>query len=377
MNNVNSDGDRISNQNKKDGAHGIVSGTDVGELKGNNSSLNMEEKNPQNDRKQEERNETHLPPDQGLTDKNVSSCSNLDVCNVLSEQKEMEAVVENSRSKRDFKVLQPYIQHTKEKGAIPKKGLDKFMHKTEMVPMIRNPTSKMIVDTKPDEYEIQSNLQSPRGSVDNMVDIFIRNKTKEEKKKVIKVVMTYISASLNTNGGIVKLNNRHWEKATGKDLDEWYGDVEKQLFSDSPKFIKFEGKYNMEILCLRIKPLHHRIFSVDTYLYFPRNTDIVEAKYAQAIDILLIRDKSGSLSELPAVEGDFDCDQTHLTLSENDQIQFKEITSKNIPGTFSSMINRYISAFSNHKGGRIIFGIEDKKFKVVGVELTEEDKQSI
>ncbi|VDI34116.1 Hypothetical predicted protein, partial [Mytilus galloprovincialis] len=343
MNNVNSDGDRISNQNKKDGAHGIVSGTDVGELKGNNSSLNMEEKNPQNDRKQEERNETHLPPDQGLTDKNVSSCSNLDVCNVLSEQKEMEAVVENSRSKRDFKVLQPYIQHTKEKGAIPKKGLDKFMHKT----------------------------------VDNMVDIFIRNKTKEEKKKVIKVVMTYISASLNTNGGIVKLNNRHWEKATGKDLDEWYGDVEKQLFSDSPKFIKFEGKYNMEILCLRIKPLHHRIFSVDTYLYFPRNTDIVEAKYAQAIDILLIRDKSGSLSELPAVEGDFDCDQTHLTLSENDQIQFKEITSKNIPGTFSSMINRYISAFSNHKGGRIIFGIEDKKFKVVGVELTEEDKQSI
>lgn len=34
MNDVNSDGDRISNQNQKDGAHGIVSGIDVGELKG-------------------------------------------------------------------------------------------------------------------------------------------------------------------------------------------------------------------------------------------------------------------------------------------------------------------------------------------------------
>lgn len=213
-------------------------------------------------------------------------------------------------------------------------------------------------------------------NIDEEVDIFIRNKNKEDKKKVIKVVMKYISACLNTDGGIVKLNNRHFHKASGKDLDEWYGDIEKQLFNDSTKFITFEGKYYTEILYLHIKPLHY-IFSVDTYLYFPRNTDIVEAKYEQAIDILRISDKSGSLTELQAVEGDFECDKTHSTLSENDQIQFKEITSKNIPGTFSSMINKYISAFSNHKGGRIIFGIEDKKFKVVGVELTEEDKKSI
>lgn len=188
--------------------------------------------------------------------------------------------------------------------------------------------------------------------------------------------MRYISACLNTNGGIVKLYNHHWESATGKDLDEWYGDVEKKLFSDSTKFIEFEGRYNEKILYLRIKPLHY-IFSVDTYLYFPRNSNIVEARYPQTIDILLPSDKSGSLSELPDVKEVFEYQKTLLTLTENDQIQFKEIKSENIPSTFSSMINQYISAFSNHKGGRIFFGIEDKTFKVVGVELTEKDKQSI
>ncbi|CAC5402562.1 unnamed protein product [Mytilus coruscus] len=173
--------------------------------------------------------------------------------------------------------------------------------------------------------------------------------------------MKYISACLNTNGGIVKLKNRHWDKATGKDFDEWYGDVEKHLFSDSTKFIELQGKYNHEILYLQIKPLIY-VFSVNTYLYFPRNTDIVEVGYTQVIDILLRRDKSGSLSELPVVEEDFEFKKTHSTLSENDRIQFKEIKSQNVPSTFSSMINKYISAFCNHKGGRIFFGIEDKGF---------------
>ncbi|CAC5424538.1 unnamed protein product [Mytilus coruscus] len=334
MNNVNSDGDTISNQNQKDGTQSIVSGTEVDEIKGKDSSLNMEKRTPKNERKQAERNGTHLLPDVGLTynnvpqtytplsrihEKNVSSSTNLDEQNVLSEQTEIGAVAENCRSESEPIVLHPDIQHHKEKGAIPKKGVGKSMFKTEiteMVNIIRKRPNKMRVDTEPDKYEIQSNLQRSHGSVDNMVDnineevdIFIRNKNKEDKKKVIKVVMKYISACLNTNGGIVKLNNRHFQKATGKDLDEW--------------------------------------------------------------------DKSGSLSELPAVEGDFEYEKMHSTLSENDQIQFKEISSKNVPGTFSSMINKYISAFSNHKGGRIFFGIEDKKFKVVGVELTEEDKKSI
>lgn len=74
---------------------------------------------PQTEFKQTERNGTHLPPDQGLKDNNV-----------LSERRETEAIVENSRDEKQPIVLHPDIQHNKEKGAIPKKDVGKSMHKT-------------------------------------------------------------------------------------------------------------------------------------------------------------------------------------------------------------------------------------------------------
>ncbi|VDI04320.1 Hypothetical predicted protein [Mytilus galloprovincialis] len=243
------------------------------------------------------------------------------------------------------------------------------------------------VDTDQKEQDIQSDLNNSASpypdngnekedKIDEEIDIYIQNRKKEEKNIIIKVVMKYICACLNSDGGIVKLKNQHWNKAIGKDLDDWYNDLEKQLFDDSSKFIQLEGKYNDEILFLRISPLNY-VFSVDMYLYFPRNTDIVSVRYNQAIDILRTHDKSGSLTELPAVGGDFEYQKKLSTLSESDRIQFKEIKSSKVPSKFSSMINKYISAFCNHKGGRILFGIEDKEFKVVGVQLTELDKESI
>lgn len=215
--------------------------------------------------------------------------------------------------------------------------------------------------------------------IDNIgkeVDIHIMQKKGEKKNQEIKTVLKYITACLNTDGGVVTLKNNDWKGATGKHLDDWYGIVEQNLFDESSKFIKFEGMYQDRILRLRITPLHY-LFSVDMHLYFPRNTDIVEVKYKQAIEILKTNDKSGSLSELPATEEYFEHKKKMSKLSENDRIQFKEIRSDNIPSKFSSTINKYISAFCNHKGGRILFGIEDKEFKVVGVELTNEDKESI
>lgn len=199
-------------------------------------------------------------------------------------------------------------------------------------------------------------------NIGNEVDIHIMQKKKEKKNQEIKTVLKYITACLNTDGGVVTLKNNDWKGATGKHLDDWYGIVEQNLFDESSKFIKFEGTYKDRILQLRITPLHY-LFSVDMHLYFPRNTDIVEVKYTQAIEILKTNDKSGSLSELPATEEYFEHKKKMSKLSENDRIQFKEIRSDNIP--------------SKGQGGRILFGIEDKEFKVVGVELTNEDKESI
>ncbi|XP_052090134.1 uncharacterized protein LOC127726709 isoform X2 [Mytilus californianus] len=391
---MNKDGDRISNQNQTDGAHRIVSGTEVDEIKGNDSSLNMEKRTPKNNGKQAERNETHLPPDVGFTDNNVpgtdvplsrihknsvSSSNNLDEYNDISEQTETGVVAENSRGESEPISLHPDIQHNKEKGAIPKKCV------AHIEDIIRKGHNKIKVDTDQDEHDKQSDLNNSasrhsddnvKDKIDEEVDIYLQNKKKEDKNIIIKAVMKYICACLNSDGGVVKLKNHHWKKAIGKDLDDWYNDLEKQLFDDSSKFIELEGKYHDELLFLRIRPLNY-IFSVDMYLYFPRNTDIVAVRYNQAIDILRTYDKSGSLTELPAVAGDFEYKKTQSTLSENDQIQFKEIKSAKVPSKFSSMINKYISAFCNHKGGRIFFGIEDKEFKVVGVPLTELDKESI
>ncbi|CAC5417985.1 unnamed protein product [Mytilus coruscus] len=215
--------------------------------------------------------------------------------------------------------------------------------------------------------------------IDNIgkeVDVHIMQKNKEQKNQEIKTVVKYITACLNTDGGVVILKNNDWKDATGKYLDDWYGIVEQKLFDECSKFIKFEGTYQDKILRLRITPLPY-LFSVDMHLHFSRNTDIVEVKYTQAIEILKTNDKSGSLSELPAIVEYFEYKKKMSKLSENDGIQFKEIRSDNVPSKFSSTINRYISAFCNHKGGRILFGIEDKEFKVVGVELTNKDKESI
>lgn len=190
--------------------------------------------------------------------------------------------------------------------------------------------------------------------------------------------MKYISAYLNTNGGVVKLKNHDCIKTNGKHLDMWYKVLEEKLFEESSKYITKEGEYNDEIILLHIKPLD-RLFTVDMYLYFPRTTEVIEAKYTQAIGILCSNDTPGSLSDLPFVKRDFEHNKALQNLSENDQIQFKNIKneSKNFLSKFSSKIDKYISAFSNHKGGRILFGIEDKEFKVVGVKLTKENKESI
>lgn len=227
-----------------------------------------------------------------------------------------------------------------------------------------------------DREEDQPITDAMIDNISKEVDVHIMQKNKEQKNQEIKTVVKYITACLNTDGGVVKLKNNDWKDATGKYLDDWYGIVEQNLFDECSKFIKFEGTYQDKILRLRITPLPY-LFSVDMNLYFPRNTDIVEVKYTQAIEILKTNDKSGSLSELPAIVEYFEYKKKISKLSENDRIQFKEIRSDNVPSKFSSTINRYISAFCNHKGGRILFGIEDKEFKVVGVELTNKDKESI
>lgn len=190
------------------------------------------------------------------------------------------------------------------------------------------------------------------------------------------MLMKYICACLNTNGGVVKLRNHHCAIARSSDLYAWYSRVEDSLFDESSTFIQLKGNCNDALLYLVIKPLNY-LFSLNMHLFFSRHTNTIRVGYTQAIGILRSKEKIGSLYELPSVVGDFEYNKTLSNVSANDQIQFKNIVGRNVPQIFSKMIDKHLSAFCNNKGGRILFGIENKEFRVVGVELTNEDKRLI
>ena len=114
--------------------------------------------------------------------------------------------------------------------------------------------------------------------------------------------------------------------------------------------------------------------SLDTYLYFPSVSSVDQVKNEKAIGILTQKKHFG---ELPSNhDKSFIYKRTVEGLRrEHVDVQFKEVTSKNIPRAIADMVSKYISAFA--KGGCIYFGIEDKQALVVGVDLSNTDEEDI
>lgn len=234
---------------------------------------------------------------------------------------------------------------------------------------------------------------SERIHVKEEVEIYIKKKIHEDIDQVVK----FISALMNTDGGVIRLNNKCHAKADPENFDSWFGRVEQKLFKTCSKFLSFcrgnsysnqmdsfdklpQQRCNTEKLLLKVKPRRDWICTIELYLYLPRVTDVLVVELTEVPSLLNNTDCSHSVHEFFQIIEPFEYGKVHPDAKEeSDQVQFKEIKAKesDIPGKFSNMVNKYISAFCNHKGGRIFFGIEDKRSVVVGVPLTRDDKDSI
>lgn len=210
------------------------------------------------------------------------------------------------------------------------------------------------------------------------ISINIKNKIPKE----VDAILQLVCACLNSQKPIaIKLENKHFKTAETKDFDEWYDRLEKKMksyFLDTPTdLIQLDksSNCNSTYITLQIRPAK-LLCSLDTHLYFPAVSSVDQVKNEKAIEILT---QNKHFGELPfSHDNKFVLNQTVKDLRREDvDVQFKAITGKNIPRTLVDMASKYISAFANHKGGSIYFGIEDKHASVVGVDISNTDESTI
>lgn len=168
------------------------------------------------------------------------------------------------------------------------------------------------------------------------------------------------------------LRNLDFKIAISSDLDKWYGRIEVKIVKifvhNIVDYIKLKGHCNVEVIQLFIKPAPYLI-TLNTHLYYPTVTWKYKVVYNNAVGILGRKEPPG---ELPVIKHQiYKLNHTVDGLrNENVDIQFKRIRKGNIPAGIAELCPSYLSAFGNHNGGVIYFGIEDDNGSVEGVDLS-------
>ena len=235
----------------------------------------------------------------------------------------------------------------------------------------------------------------------------ITNKTKKEIMTKMKKELTNkmknkglpcICAFLNVNDDnqLSCVQFKLDKDITKKDVDILKNQVENMIkdtfgddvFFESVSLENFEDGFQFKVL---VKP-HRKFCSIEYHLYLPANTQKIELKARSLESILSILNGSknygnGELEKEPSEY--FMLDDT-FNLQESDRIQLKgsHDPNKNVnheEGTtwksFCEKIKddlvKYVSAFANHKGGRIYYGIEDTERKIEGQKMNRSDFENV
>ncbi|XP_069140967.1 schlafen family member 13-like [Argopecten irradians] len=199
-------------------------------------------------------------------------------------------------------------------------------------------------------------------------------------------VLKYICALLNSGGGILHMQNLDYNtKVQPKDLDTWWSAMENKMADmisgdDICNYFDMVGNYDDEDLYLFVKTSEH-LCTLDYYCRLPTDTATHEVSYHSAMKILNSTSEPSDLNDLPLIPTDYKYGETHECLKqETKQIQFKQLSApssrdgKSLPTKIKYTVTRYLSAFANHEGGHIYFGIEDERAAVLGEELSEEEQ---
>ncbi|XP_046372103.1 schlafen family member 8-like isoform X2 [Haliotis rufescens] len=200
------------------------------------------------------------------------------------------------------------------------------------------------------------------------------------------IVMHFACALLNSAGGLLHMKNLdHDRHIQPKDLDTWWGGMESNIADilsgdDICNYFDLIGNYDDKDLYLFVKAAEH-LCTIDYHCRLPTDTATHEVSYRSALKILTNTGEVGYLKTLPPIPRSFQWKKTEDTLKqEGKQIQFKMLTSgrdshaKSMPDKIRYYCTKYISAFANHQGGHIYFGIEDTSAAVLGEAMTEEEQ---
>ena len=149
---------------------------------------------------------------------------------------------------------------------------------------------------------------------------------------------------------------------------------------DICNYFDFIGNFDDPQLYLFVKSAEH-LCTVDYHCRLPTETATHDVTYQSVVKLLTKSGECGSLQDLPAIPSEYVFRRTKEQLKqEGKQIQFKHLTaqsllSKSLPEKIQHTVTRYISAFANHEGGHIYFGIEDTEALVMGEILSPRDQE--
>lgn len=190
-------------------------------------------------------------------------------------------------------------------------------------------------------------------------------------------VLQCACALLNSGGGVLHMHNvEHAGKVQSKDLDTWWSGMESNLADilsgdDLCNYFDFIGNFDDRDLFLFVKTAEH-ICTINYHCRLPTDTATHSVTYASAAKLLSRKGDPSPLENLPVIPTTYEHGQIEESLKqEGKQIQFKLLTSNHDQGKlFADKIrqycSKYVSAFANHCGGHIYFGIEDATSAVMG-----------
>ncbi|GFO24700.1 schlafen family member 13 [Plakobranchus ocellatus] len=198
-------------------------------------------------------------------------------------------------------------------------------------------------------------------------------------------VLQHVCALLNCGGGILVMENMDFNQGTqSKSLDDWWSGMECNFATilsgdDICNYLDFVGNFDDPHLYLFVKSADH-LCTIDYHCRLPTDTATHSVTYSSAVKLCTRSGTSKPLSLLPAIPTTFVSGRTEETLKqEGKQIQFKNLSansknSKTLPDKVVYYSSKYISAFANHEGGHIYFGIEDTSASVIGEQITAADE---
>ncbi|XP_052773230.1 schlafen family member 13-like [Mya arenaria] len=206
------------------------------------------------------------------------------------------------------------------------------------------------------------------------------------------IVLKHVCALLNSGGGILHMRNLDAERGVvlSKHLDTWWSGMEIKMaeilsHDDICNYFDLVGNHDDRDLYLFVKTAEH-LCTLKYHCRLPTDTATHDVTYQSLMRLLVERGEPGTLEDLPLVPDRYVFGRSASELKkETKQIQFKQLcAAKNkqkgtstLPERVCGLMVKYVSAFANHAGGHIYFGIADTRANVVGEEMTHADQRNL